>query len=802
MGPLLPPFVSFAAGIALGDRLGALYFVVVPALACSAALVAAAYAMRLRFTPLILAPLFLFLGALFIIPHSQPDIPADHIVNRAGKDGMSDRAGVIVEGEVASVESTGRRTRVWLDAEGVVSNGVMESASGRVLLTVNGRAELLPGDRIRALATLNEPYAFGNPGEFDYKRWLKRRGVLVTGFVKSERLIERVEAGSGPAAAVQRARAAIARFIDSSGAGFPGPLKALVVSGQGSVDKGLREAFASTGTAHILSISGLHVGMVAAFSYWAAMFLLRRSERALLYLDAKRTALVISTAPVVVYAVLAGLPVPTQRALVMVLAFTASFALGRGKDHLNTLSLAGLVILAIHPGSLWDASFQLSFGAMASIILVAPRLNALVGKGAEEGREGWKGALASFARRRALPLVFVTVAAGLGTSPILAWHFHRVSLAGLAANLVVVPLAGVVVPVLLMASALLPFSEPLARLVLFPADLVFGAMAWVVELFAALPWASMWVSPPSFHQVLLYYALLFSVACLGRARLFKYSAAAAAALLILPAAVPPEKEGAALLRATFLSVGQGDSALVELPGGKTMLVDGGGTNSPDFDVGERVVAPFLRTRGISRIDYMVLSHAQHDHMGGLPFIAKNFEVGEFWWNGDGGLGALGDALVEKGVPIRTIKASTPPVKAGGAAIEFFSPREGSPLDRNDNSLVFRISHGRRSILFTGDIGEKAERLITGQDISADVLKAPHHGSRYSSSGAFLSAVGPSAVVVSAGRKNRFGFPHGEALSRYEEAGAEVLRTDAHGAVIVETDGEYLRKTGHLTRRAP
>ena len=226
---------------------------------------------------------------------------------------------------------------------------------------------------------LSEPRTFGNPGEFDYRLWLKRRGVLVTGYVKNERLVERVREGEGAAAFLQKTRSKIASFIDSSGAAWPEPLKALVISGQGGIDRALKEAFAITGTAHILSISGLHVGMVAAFAYWAALFFLRRSERVLLALDAKKTALALSALPAIAYAVLAGLPVPTQRSLIMVLAFIVSFASGRGKDHLNTLSLAGLIVLAVFPSSVWDVSFQLSFAAMASIIILLPRLNEFSG---------------------------------------------------------------------------------------------------------------------------------------------------------------------------------------------------------------------------------------------------------------------------------------------------------------------------------------------------------------------------------------------------------------------------------------
>lgn len=824
MGPLLPPFISFASGIALGDYLGLGYGVVIPAIVISAVFLLFIYLLRFRFTAIALIPLFLSLGCLFIIPYSSPALLPGHVLEKMGDDPISERTGTIIEGTVDYMESTGRRTRVWLDARGIIEADAFVPVSGRVLLSVNGRVELLPGDTIRALAMLGRPYAFGNPGEFDYGMWLKRRGVLVTGYVKSDRLIERVEKGSGPHAFIQSARQEIARLIDSSGARYPEPLKALIVSGQGGIDSRLRESFAETGTAHILSISGLHIGMVAAFSYWATLFLLRRSERALLYLNAKKAALVVSALPAIVYALLAGLTPPTERAIIMVLAFIASFSFGRGKDHLNTLSLAGLIILAASPGSIWDVSFQLSFVAMASIIILVPRLKELITfdpespwakkmflfapglksllspsdedpmKRPEDGR-GW--AILGFIKKRAVPLVLVTVAAGLGTSPLLAYHFQRVSLAGLAANLLAVPIAGAVVPLLLVASAMLPVSSTLAWAAVFPADLAFAALAAVVEFFAAIPYASLWVSPPAPHGIALYFALILSLAYIKRARLFRYSALASIVLLAAAPALAT-KNTTGLLRITYLSVGQGESAFIELPDGKSMLMDGGGSNNPDFDTGERIVAPFLRAKGVERIDYMVLSHAQQDHMGGLAFIARNFEVGEFWWNGQGGLGRLGTALYEKGVMKRVVNASVDKLDVGGAVFEVLNPMGAMLNDENDNSLVLMARFGKRSFLFTGDIGEKAEERLLERDLKADVLKAPHHGSRYSSSAAFIERVSPSIAVISVGRKNSFGFPHEETLLKYKEAGIEVLRTDTMGAVIIETDGTSLDALGYLT----
>lgn len=800
MRPLVPVFLSFLSGILLSGILGVPPFFYIPAIAVSLAALLFLYLRGSLFSRFSIVPLFFFIGCLFINPYTDPELPRNHILYQM--DGTAqelERLGKAVEGEVTSVESTGKRTRLHLEAGSVLSGDEWIDTEGGILLTVNGRTELKPGDMVRVLAVLREPWNFGNPGEYDYKRWLNLRGVFVTGYVKDPRLISKIEdGGEGIGAAVHRVRDRISAFIDSSGATNKAPLKALIISGQGGISPEIKEAFAVTGTAHILSISGLHVGMVAAFSLGVILFILKLSERVLLSVNASKAAFAFSAFPVIIYGMLAGFPVPTQRAVIMVLAFIFAFFIGRGRDYFNTLSLAGILILVTAPYSAWDISFQLTFAAMASIIYFSPLLKGLILKEREGGKED--GFIKKTFKRKVLPVLIVTIAAGLGTSPILAYHFHRVSITGLAANLAVVPLSGLAVPALFASSIALPVSEGLAGLLLRFADAVFEVIVAVVKFFAAVPYSSVWVKPPELWEVFLFYALLLFAFNIRKGRLYRYGTPVIALVFVLGWAssglfnAPDDN-----LRVTFISVGQGDSALVEFPGGKNMLIDGGGAYNTDFDTGEKVLAPFFRTKGIEKIDYMLLSHTQLDHMGGLRFIAENFDVGEFWWNGDGALKYLGTALKKNGVKERVVDASCGVKEINGARLEFLHPSKTGSFDKNNMSLVLRIRYGDKSFLFTGDIGEDAERALKGKDIKATVLKAPHHGSRYSSATVFLDAVGPEVVVVSAGRHNPFGFPHEETLERYRQAGAEVFRTDRDGAITLETDGRTLRRSVYQER---
>jgi competence protein ComEC len=479
------------------------------------------------------------------------------------------------------------------------------------------------------------------------------------------------------------------------------------------------------------------------------------------------------------------------------------------------------LILIIYPGALWDASFQLTFAAVFSILYLVPGLRAYFEKEEDDETASvvWRRRFAEKPR-----LIFlVTVAAIVGTAPALAYHFHRVSIAGFVTNFFSIPLVGfVALPLGLLSAFVLPLWEGFSLLMLNVSDATIGATVRALRFFASLPGSSVWVSRPTVFEIMLFYMLIVCLKEIKKRRVAMYVVPAIILALFADLGYWHlrglwDRD----LRVSFISVGQGDSALVEFPPDgwgrrKTMLIDGGDIYRSGFDTGEMVVAPFLWTNRIKKIDYIVLSHPQKDHMGGLEFIAGAFSIFEFWWNGEGaeggeggkwvaaeggyrGLGGLGKALDTSGAEVLIVNGATEKRVINGVEVEFLHPLGNNPpLDTNNNSLVIRLSYGTRSFLFTGDIGAVAEELIATRDMRADVLKVPHHGSRASSSGAFLDAVSPEVAVVSAGWKNVFGLPHGETLERYSTRGISLLRTDINGAVTIETDGYELRLTTHLT----
>ncbi len=392
--------------------------------------------------------------------------------------------------------------------------------------------------------------------------------------------------------------------------------------------------------------------------------------------------------------------------------------------------------------------------------------------------------------------LLVSITASIGTAPIVAYHFHRVSVVGILANIIAVPLMGFIVVCLeLLAGFVLIFSEWLASFILQIASIFLNISVWIIDIFSRLPYSSIWVTTPTIFEIIIFYLLVISIASIKKISIARYSAVVLLVMFIMDYAywhyhLNYNKN----LKVTFLSIGQGDSSFVEFPYGKRMVIDGGGFRDSDIDTGERIIAPFLWKNKIKNIDYIVMTHPQSDHFKGLKFIAENFNVKEFWWNGDDADSKeykdLMQVIESKGIKKRIVNLDE--IDINGAKVEFLNPIKGSNLsDKNNASVVMRISFGSLRFLFTGDIEKEGEDAVikTGKDIRADVLKVPHHGSRTSSTEDFIKSVNPKIAVMSVGYANPFGLPNKDIVKRYEEAGVKILRTDLMGAITIETNGK-------------
>lgn len=678
-----------------------------------------------------------------------------------------------------------------------------ERAAGeKIRVTVyKPEAALALGDRILFPSRLRAFRNFNNPGRYDYARAMEIRGLSCTASVTEERRI--VPLGKGdlgfPFELLERARKPTrAFFAERLSPRNQALFQALILGEQESIRPDLRESFRVTGLGHVLSVSGLHVALVASFAYALIRAILSLSQTLALRIDLRKTAALLTCIPVVAYACLAGFRVPSQRSMMMVLVFLFSMVLGKEKEVWSTLALAALVVLAVDPHAIFTISFQLSFLAVVGILWLAPGIFSLI---SFQGYDKSKGLLYRF-YLYFCGLASVTVSAMLFLLPVTSFYFHRVSLVSLPANMTALPIMGIcILPIGLLAAACLPLSQALA-------DSVLGVAAWgldrmmdYVNYWSGFSWSEVQVVRPAFVEILLLYGVFF---CLFFVRRLKWAKVGLVFLSLLLAGDVAywtyETHFNPSLKVTYLDVGQGNAALIQFPGSERMLIDGGGFPGGDFDIGEMVVAPFLLRSKIMTIDTIVLTHPDVDHTKGLLYIAGHFGPKEFWYNGEKvespSFQDLMGLLESKGIRRRTPSELRGEREISGARVEILHPLEGLLSGKsNDNSLVLRVSCGGTSFLFPGDLeaaGEKAVVARAGPQLKSGVLLVPHHGSKSSCSPAFLEAVSPKVCVISAGKDNPFGFPSQDVLGRLKEAGCKIIRTDEVGAIEVSVGDETLR----------
>ena len=684
--------------------------------------------------------------------------------------------------------------------------------TGKIQVSVRaGLTSIGYGDIIRVSGKMFEPRGFNNPRGFNYAAYLAQSGIYRMVSVKGGELVRIVGTGSGLFRTIQDWRERIRQAFLSSTSG-PGSaiLQAMVLGEEGGLTDEIRDQFMAAGVTHIISISGSHLGMVALLCFGLIRLLMRlMPERRYLLLtlqvDPKKVAACITLPLVAFYTLLAGGQVATVRSLMMITAALAALLLDRENALMHSLAAAALMILVAGPQALFDISFQLSFISVLSIGYVVMLWSEL---GIQAPNTFEK------LRNSTVLLIIISLTASLATGPLVAHYFNQVSFAGIISNMVVVPFAGmVVVPLGLFSGVLSLFTHhlPLAALNQFLADLFVGTVAF----FSRLPFAEFHPPSPGILWLFCYGVLVIVFAGLIRAGLLyrfkplEYSprasresiivVALAGTLLVVIATHPFLAKRAVAV--SFPDVGQGDSALIRLPTGKTILIDGGGTYDNRFDVGRRVLAPYLWNQGVRRLDLVVLSHPHPDHMNGLKFILKKFDVGEVWTHGQDtdlpGYDEFSRIIAERSISRKFVSADDPPVRLGGAELRVLHPTRGfhsherqAYAAENDRSLVVRIAFHDLALLFTGDIGTEAERdlIKRRQDLKCDLLKVPHHGSKSSSSETFVSATRPTTAVVTVGRGNRYHHPSGEVISRYANSGAGIYRTDRDGAIVLSANG--------------
>jgi competence protein ComEC len=730
---------------------------------------------------------------------------------------------VVCVGRIASDATvTPAGVSLRLSVSAVERRGVARPAAGDVLLTVLGEgaaaaaSSWTAGRPVRVSARLRQPAAYRDPGVPDMVLALARRGIALTGTVKSSALVE-VRRGSRLAEAAASWRARVRRLVRDSVGAWSGQSAALVlaviIGDRAGLDAGDERRLQEAGTYHVIAISGGNIAILTGLLLgigrltgipWRARY-------------------VAAACLLTVYALAIEGGTSVTRATVMAVSYLLARSLDQESSAATALALSVVVTVATSPLAVVEPGFLLTFGATAALVVWA----------AESVRRTWRGGPVG---RYAGELLAASLVVEAVLLPIGAWFFSRVTLAGLVLNFAAIPLMGIV-QVAGMAAVISSSLHPASGVIVGWVPHL--AAQWLVgssALVAWWPWLTWRIPPPAPWILTVYYAALAALALRrswGAEGLFRAAggpggavswrptrsvpppvhllAAGAAAMLGWIALVPHASIGRpapGTLRVTIMDVGQGDATLVQLPDGRAVLVDAGGTGPLSrFEIADRVIAPALWALGVTRLDALVISHGDRDHAGGAPGAAAIFRPREIWEGvpvpRDESRAVLVSQADEQQVAWRTVRPGDT-WRDRAVTIGVWHP---PPPDwerqkvRNDDSVVLEIRYGQVSIVLPGDVGAAAERaLLEIPPAPVRVLKVPHHGSAGSSTIPFLRALSPNVAIVSCGLGNRFGHPAPVVLDRLARIGASVYRTDYDGAITVETDGRRLRVTPFVPRR--
>lgn len=669
---------------------------------------------------------------------------------------------LLVQGRVAAMpERLARGVRLRFEIDRIFHNGGWDDFDLTTRLNWY-RPEPVPGagEYWQFRVRLKQPHGFLNPGGFDYEGWLYRNGIRATGYVRESQDTRRLNAATG--FHTERLREALNRHLQERvpEAETRALLQALVIGKRDEMTSRQWEILRRTGTGHLMAISGLHIGLIAGL-----VFIVTRRiwpllpGRLALYMPAPRAAALFSLLAAFGYALIAGFSVPTQRAVIMVGVICLAQILGSRSGLAKNLVLAMLVVLLYDSATVLSPGFLLSFSAVAWIAYGTGGVAVL------NRQNLWK--------LRALLRIQWQLA--LGLLPLTLVVFQQVAWLSPLANLLAVPWMSIaVVPTAVFGTLIAPVFLPLADFSLSVARISLSALWNILESLTVLP-GSLWehAPPPVWTWLTGLCGILLLLAPRG------IPARWLGLILLLPAlTVQAPRPAPGEVWLTLLDVGQGLAAVVETHG-HVLVFDTGPRWRTGFDTGRAVVAPFLVSRGWKKIDLLVVSHGDNDHIGGVRSLLARLPATQVVTSA---LDAI--SLVAPATACRADQSW----HWDGVTIRFLYPAVTSGLSGNDGSCVLRVdSPSGGSILLTGDIERPAERILLEQreeQLKTTVLVAPHHGSRTSSTPEFVASVAPEVVLIPAGYRNRFGFPHPDVVERYARSGAYILDTGDHGAIQV------------------
>lgn len=641
------------------------------------------------------------------------------------------------------------------------------------------------GDVLKIKGRLEKPIGQKNFGEFDYELYLAREKVFTYLNIWQEKDIQKIGENDSNFL-VSFSLSARDKIKEITKQTLPQPYSYLLIGmllgEKNFIPPHLKEVFTEAGIMHILAVSGLHVGIIA-MALLALLSMLNLPKKLKLL-----TLILI----LIMYASITGFRPSVLRATIMFLLLIGGKLINRSRNLNISLFFAGFLILLLNPLILYDAGFLLSFIVTFFIINLSPIFQELFSK------------IVAWIKN---PLA-VSTAAWIGIFPLSAYFFTKVSIISIVSNILIIPLTVVAVILGFVTFFIGMASISLAGIVANINYLVLSLITLIAKSFSSLPFAFVYVAQPSILVIILYYLMVFFIIELFYIKILSQKIKKKAALIVLSITLliisvqifyPTDN-----LKVNFINVGEGDCILIEAPNKINILIDGGGTTQGDFDVGSKIVVPYLRRKGINEIDLLILTHPHLDHLEGLLPVLKEFKVGMVL---DSGLLCDISAYKEfisliqkKSIPYHKAKAGDNFVFSNNLEIFLLNPLYDSDFydesDFNNASIVVKLFYKNADFLFTGDIEVTAEKkLLVWQNIlQSDILKVGHHGSITSTNLEFLDKVDPRIAIITVG-KNHFGHPSQKIIERLEDGNIQIYRTDEDGTIIIRTNGqEYWIRT--------
>jgi len=731
---------------------------------------------------------------------------------------------VVVSGIIAEpVQHAPGRMTMLVNVTAIGEGATKKMVQGSLRLTWrNPNGVVHRGDEITIRARLRAPFGTRNPGGFDYGAYLQQRGIEAVAMVRGPDQIQVSSPNSINAASYfwnridqwrnQVRQAVLSSLTDPARGLFLG----MIVGEQSYIDQDVRDDFMTTGTVHIISISGSHLGLLAFLSFLSVRGLTRRMpapwlERLSCRINPKQLAVVITLPLVVFYTLLSGAHVATVRSLMMITLYLLAVWFGHERQILIALGVSAGFTTLFNPMVIYDLSFQLSYVSVFAIALALQLTHDL--------EEEWEDVqpLGEKIKKWIKQYLLISCAATLATLPLVAYYFNQVAWLGVLANMVVVPFVGLFVVPLGILSSILTLVFGLDHLPLaWLSQPILDGLSVLVRSLANTPGAEWHVASPALLAIAGFYVCLLFALQYHQLVLRLASTAVVIVLIVWWVWSPRQIFHDDTLRTTFLDVGQGDATLLELPDGQTVLIDGGAAYER-WDMGRMVVGPYLWDRGIRKIDHLVATHPQLDHVGGLAWIIQHFDIGHYWTNGvprsEPFYQKLNEAVMEKHLVEQVAWAGKDLIGGSTCPLHSLNPprpeRRGSQAlaensrgaELNNLSVVLSLTCGKHSILLTADAEVQAlERMASNPEVHATTLvKIPHHGAKSSFNAEWFNRLTAKTAVVSAGQRNRYGHPAPSVLKHYDQKGIAVYRTDQDGAVVVSQRLNLFETTIHTTK---